>query len=193
VIKNKFKRKEWRNSSNSMSYFQNHVSSAWHSLETSSSTSAISNEVRGGWRRSASVFDGPSIGRRSKSWVEGGHENADTQFWEYSWNQEIFNIPSGQEIYRGLKPALARERPGRDAIRTLEEGRNRDSKSGPKNKRGKEGGRDVAESYGPSMSRSNILANLCPIKINQTPSRSAVSVHHQCRATINLRHLLAAI
>lgn len=37
---------------------------------------------------------------------------------------------------------------------------------------------DVAESYGPSTSRSNILANLCPIKINQTPSRSAVSVHH---------------
>lgn len=35
---------------------------------------------------------------------------------------------------------------------------------------------DVAESYGPSTSRSNILANLCPIKINQTPSRSAVSV-----------------
>nr|KAF7420255.1 hypothetical protein H0235_010552 [Vespula pensylvanica] len=33
---------------------------------------------------------------------------------------------------------------------------------------------DNSESYGPSMSRSNILANLCPIKINQTPSRSAV-------------------
>lgn len=104
-----------------MSCFQNHVSSACRSLETSSletssSTSAISNEVRGGRRWSASVFDGPSTGRRSRPWVEGGHEDADTQFWEYSWNQEVFNIPSGQEIYRGLKPALTRERPGRDAI-----------------------------------------------------------------------------
>jgi len=56
-------------------------------------TSAILNEIRGGRRRSASAFDGPSTGRRSGSWVEGGHEDADTQFRECSWNREIFNIP----------------------------------------------------------------------------------------------------
>lgn len=51
----------------------------------------------------------------------------------------------------------------------------------------RKGRRDILESYGPSTSRSNILANLCSIKINQTPSRSAVSGprnhhHHQPRS-----------
>lgn len=105
------------------------ISSACRSLETSSLTSAISNKVRGGRRRSAIALDGPSTGRRSGPWVEGGHEDADTQFREYSWNRKIFNIPSGQEIYRGL----TRTRAGATGMRRYSEGgRNQDSRSGPR-------------------------------------------------------------
>lgn len=156
---------------------------------TSSSTSTILNEVRGGRRRSASALDGPSTGRRSGPWVEGGHEDADTQFREYSWNRKILNIPSVQEIYRGGGDNPRSHGSDQDAMLL---GRKTESGLEEWPPRIREGKRDVAESYGPSTSRSNILANLCPIKINQTPSRSAVSVH-QRRATINLRHLLAAV
>ena len=44
------------------------------------------------------------------------------------------------------------------------------------------------ESYGPSMSRSNILANLCPIKINQT--RAAVTRDVNDRSVAFVRPVL---
>lgn len=61
----------------------------------------------------------------------------------------------------------------------LGEGPRQNTKTGHMGREGRRRVEDVAESYGPSTSRSNILANLCPIKINQTPSRSAVSVHQR--------------
>lgn len=101
-----------------------------------------------------------------------------------SRNREMFNIPSWSGGYKeasGLQHArqeLAKGRKEEQRVRWREEGREtpKGRKDGPRERGGQERGReDIPESYGPSTSRSNILANLCPIKINQTPSRSAVS------------------
>lgn len=82
------------------------------------------NFGRGRRRSNAS---GPSTGRRSGPRVKGDHEDVYAQFREYSWNREIFNIPSGQEIYAGV----TRIRAGATRTRRcLEGGRNQDSKSG---------------------------------------------------------------
>ena len=99
----------------------------------------------------------------------------------------MFNTPPWPGDTRGLAGCGSRDRSEgmggrargngcrgwrRDVASGTPKGRN----AGPRERGGNERGReDIAESYGPSTSRSNILANLCPIKINQTPSRSAVS------------------
>lgn len=137
--------------------------------------------VGGGRRRNASALDRPSTGRAGRApgrrWSRG---RAHAQFRGYSWNREIFNTPSPAEKYRCARP-LARGS-DREATRRSAVSRRRTASGLGQRPRETAGGReDVAESYGPSTSRSNILANLCPIKINQTPSRAAVSVH-RCSA-----------
>lgn len=50
--------------------------------------------------------------------------------------------------------------------------------------------KDVPQSYGPSTSRSNILANLCPIKINQTP---LLVLRFRARVTTTTISLILAV